>query len=114
MEGNYKIITVSELADMVESKNINESVDFTFDTTLENGEPSGWFGVKIVSLFNEPKGCLAIGYYGGGATIVRCINSENNIKELLEEMLWELSETDDSVEHICVDISSSNCIPIYQ
>ena len=113
MKENYKIITVSELANMVQSKNINESVDFTFDSTLKNGEPSGWFGVKVVNLFGEPKGCLTIGYYGGGATITRCINSEDDIKTLLEEMLWEFSETDAPVKSLCVDLASCNGMPIY-
>lgn len=114
MEEKYKIITVSELADMVERKKFNESIDFSFDNTLEDGEPSGWFGVKVVDLFDEPKGCLAIGYYGGGATITRCINPEDSIKALLEEMLWELSETDDPVKYLCVDLASSNGMPICQ
>ncbi len=114
MEEKYKIITVSELADMVEAKKINESIDFSFDSTLEDGEPSGWFGVKVVDLFDEPKGCLTIGYYGGGATITRCINPEDSIKSLLEEMLWELSETDEPVKNICVDLASCKGMPICQ
>ena len=114
MEEKYKIITVSELANMVETKKFNESIDFSFDNTLEDGEPSGWFGVKVVDLFDEPRGCLAIGYYGGGATITRCINPEDSIKALLEEMLWEILETDDSVKYLCVDLASSNGMPICQ
>ncbi len=114
MEEKYKIITVSELADMVEAKKFNESIDFTFDCTLEDGEPSEWFGVKVVDLFDEPKGCLAIGYYGGVATITRCINPEDSIKSLLEEMLWELSETDEPVKNICIDLASSNGMLISQ
>lgn len=108
MEERYKIITVSELADMLKIKKFNESIDFSFDNTLEDGEPSGWFGIKVINLFDEPEGCLAIGYYGGSDTITRCINPENSIEALLEEMLCELSETDDSVKCICVDLESSN------
>lgn len=78
----------------------------------EDEEPSGWFGVKIVDLFDESNGCLAIGYYGGGATIARCINPEDNLEELLREMLRELSETDEQVEVICVDLTSCNGMPI--
>ena len=109
MEEKYKIVTVSELASMLESNEHGESIDFTFDDVLDEYEPSGWFGVKIVDLFNEPKGCVAMGYYGGGATIARCINpDEETLEELLKEMLWELSETDALVEHVCVDLISDN------
>lgn len=112
MEERYKIIAVSELADMIKAKKFNESIDFTFDGELEDEEPSGWFGVKIVDLFDEPEGCLAIGYYGGGATITRCINPEDNIETLLGEMLWELTDTDEPVEYVCVDLESSNGMQI--
>ena len=109
MEEKYRIITVTELANMLESKEHGESIDFTFDDVLDEYEPSGWFGVKIVDLFNEPEGCIVMGYYGGGATISRCINpEEETVEELLKEMLWELSETDAPVEHVCVDLISDN------
>ena len=49
MEEKYRIITVTELANRLEMKNLGESIDFTFDTTLDS-EPSGWYGVKIVDL----------------------------------------------------------------
>lgn len=115
MEEQYKIVTVSELADMLKKKKFTESIDFSFDNTLEEGrEPSGWFGVKTVKLFDEPKGCIAIGYYGGGATIARCINPEDNMEELLKEMLCELSETNGLVEVVCVDLASCNGMPICQ
>lgn len=108
MEEKYRIITVTELANMLDTKKFGESIDFTFDTTLDN-EPSGWYGVKIVDLFNEPEGCITMGYYGGGATISRCINSgEETIEELLKEMLWELSETDEQVKSICIDLIKNN------
>ena len=108
MEEKYRIITVTELANMLEMKNLGESIDFTFDTTLDS-EPSGWYGVKIVDLFNEPEGCIAMGYYGGGATIARCINpDEETLEELLKEMLWEISDTIDPVERLCIDLTGSN------
>ena len=50
-----------------------------------------------------------MGYYGGGATISRCINpGEETVEELLKEMLWELSETDEPVERVCIDLTESN------
>lgn len=113
MEEKYRIVTISELAEMLEAKQFGESIDFTFDTTLDDA-PTSWFGVKIVDLFDEPKGCVAIGYYGEGATITRCINPEDSLEELLKEMLWELSETDEPVNYVCVDLASENGMPISQ
>ena len=108
MKEKYKIVAVSELADMLNKKKFGESIDFTFNTTLDI-EPSGWYGVKIVDLFNEPEGCIVMGYYGGGATISRCIYpGEETVEELLKEMLLELSETDTPVEYVCVDLISDN------
>lgn len=45
MEDKYKIVTVSELARILSTREFGESIDFTFDTTLDN-PPSGWYGVK--------------------------------------------------------------------
>lgn len=113
MEEQYRVVTISELVNMLEEKKYDKSIDFSFDTTLED-EHSGWFGIKIVNLFDEPKGCVAIGYYGGGATITRCINQEDNMEEVLKEMLWELSETYEPVKVVCVDLASENGMPISQ
>ena len=50
-----------------------------------------------------------MGYYGGGAIVARCIiPGEDTVEELLKEMLWELSETDDPVECVCMDLTESN------
>lgn len=108
MKEKYEIVTISELAKMLEGKKSNESIDFSFDTTLEDGEPSGWFGIKKVNLFDESNGCVAIGYYGGGATIARNIDSDITLEEQLKEMLWELSETNEPTEKVCVDLASCN------
>lgn len=113
MEEKYKIVTISELVSMLLEKEYGKSIDFSFDTTLED-EPSGWFGIKIIDLFDEPRGCVSIGYYGGCITITRCIHIEDNIEELLKEMLYELSESDELVEVVCVDLKSENGMPINQ
>ena len=108
MEDRYKIVTVSELARILSTREFGESIDFTFDTTLDN-PPSGWYGVKIMNLFDEPKGCIVIGYWGGGATVARCIiPGEDTVEELLKEMLWELSETNEPVESVCIDSIKRN------
>ena len=44
--------------------------DFTFDdagSIADGREPSGWYGIKLMRLFDGClPDCLAIGYYGGG------------------------------------------------
>ncbi len=104
----YKIVSVEELANMLADRGFNESVDFTFDNVIEDYEPTGWFGVKLVNLFNEPSGCIAMGYYSGSTTAVRNLNPDITIEELLKEMLWEFSETDAPVERVCVDLEKNN------
>lgn len=108
MSKRYKIVTVSELEKMLKEKKLFESVDFTFDSELEE-EPTGWYGVKLIDLFDESKGLLAMGCYGGGATIVKDIGAEGiSIEGLLREMLNELSETNSPVDVVCVDLLSCN------
>lgn len=104
----YRIVNIKELADILTERGFNETVDFTFDNILEDDEPTGWFGVKIVKLFSEPDGCIAIGYYGGGATLVRDVDSRITMEEQLQGMLWELSGTCDPVECVCVDLQKNN------
>lgn len=60
-------------------------------------------------MFDEPEGVITIGYYGGSITTAKCINScEETVEELLKEMLCELSETDEPVEYVCVDLTQNN------
>lgn len=103
----YKIVTVKELADMLESREFNESVDFTFDDEIV-GEPTGWFGVKRVSLFDEPRGCIAVGYYGGSDTIIRGIDPDIPLEQTLREMLQEVADFNSDVKTVCVDIECNN------
>lgn len=103
----YKIVAVKELVDMLESREFNESVDFTFDNEIV-GEPTGWFGVKRVLLFDEPCGCIAVGYYGGNDTIIRGIDPDIPLEQTLREMLQEVADFNSEVKTVCVDMRRNN------
>lgn len=65
----YVFLTAEELAHkLIYGK--KKSFDFTFDDaeSIASGyEPTGWFGIKLMQLFDgELPNCLAIGYWGGG------------------------------------------------
>jgi hypothetical protein len=66
----YKMMTAAEAIDyLVETK--DKSMDFTFDNLdLDpNVDVSGWYGAKIINIFDEnPYGFFVMGYYGGGST----------------------------------------------
>lgn len=62
-------LTAEELAHKL-TYGKKKSYDFTFDDaeSIASGyEPTGWFGIKLMQLFDVYlPNCLAIGYWGGG------------------------------------------------
>lgn len=116
----YKMLTAKEAIDyLVETK--DKSFDFTFDRLdLDpDVEPGGWFGVKIINIFDEnPYGFFAMGYYGGGSTegydIYGNVGDADNIEEVKEFMvhklqaymnIWcEWTQLGEVCERICVEI----------
>lgn len=104
----YKIASIKELMNMLIERGFDESVDFTFDE--EPDTPSEWYGVKRVNLFDERKGCVAIGYYGGGCTSIREIEDDTTygLESLLKEILSEISPTGEEVKAVCVDLYGKN------
>lgn len=65
----YMFLTAEELAHKL-TYGKKKSYDFTFDDSesIASGyEPTGWFGIKLMQLFDGYlPNCLAIGYWGGG------------------------------------------------
>lgn len=120
----YKMMTAKEAIDyLVETK--DKSFDFTFDDYemfgeyIESGEyeePSGWYGVKIIDIFNEnPYGFFVMGYWGGGSTegydIYGNVGDADNIEEVKEFMARKLQaymniwcDCDAICTRICVEI----------
>lgn len=88
-EKDYRFMTVKEIADML-----------TPDDVTKNFEPSGWYGVKRCSLFDEPLGVLCFGYYGGGSSRIEEIYEKKEIIDILRRFVNEEAET--NVNVLCV------------
>lgn len=67
-----------------------ESIYFTFDEDLES-DPTGWFGIKIIKIFDGE--ALAIGYMGGGGIKTYSLNDDNLTKgyvaSCIKAYLWQ-------------------------
>lgn len=90
----YEFMTVSQLANALCDAPYGTEFDFTFDTKDSlaiRGEPEGWYGIKIIDMFNESVGTLCFGYYGGGCTqrIDLAMISDNE---------WNYDETAKAIE----------------
>lgn len=69
----YVMMTAKEVIDKLYNASWNKrSLNFTFDDldVCPESDPCSWHGVKLISIFDEYDYCLAIGYWGGGSTIV--------------------------------------------
>ncbi len=121
MNKKYKMMTAKEAIDyLVETK--DKAFDFTFDDCEdfeEYNDPSGWYGVKIMDIFNEhPYGYFVMGYWGGGSTegydIYGCVDNADNIEDVKEFMADKLQgfmnqwcdwvRLGETCEKICVEI----------
>lgn len=118
----YKMMTAREVIDtLFEMPDGNQNLDFTFDDidTYPEVEPCGWYGIKLTKLFDEWDKVLAIGYWGGGSTVVydiynRVDNSDNDesVKEFcVDQLQYFMNMWCDSTgacEKICVEITQQN------
>lgn len=113
----YKMMTAAEAINELFKMERPKTLSFTFDNIDEDPEcePSGWYGMKILQIFDEDDGVFAMGYYGGGSTETYDIygmvdNSDNEecIKEYCAKRLHNFMNTwcDTFVpcEKICVEI----------
>lgn len=91
----YKMMTAKEVIDLLWD---TKSVDFTFDNIDEDPDcdPTGWYGVKLINIFDEQYGVIAMGYYGGGFTYVYEIEQLDPEVEKEEELkqvcVWALEK----------------------
>ena len=102
----YNFVTVKQMADWLRACDLGDELGFTNDEKEDievNGEPTGWYGVTIVDLFDNPT--VVFGYYGGGAISCGSINYED---ESFEDMIitffnreFDIKLTEDSL--VCVD-----------
>ena len=62
----YEFMTINQLAHAVCDAANGTEFTFTFDTKeslAQNGEPTGWYGAKIIDIFGEEKGTLNYAFF---------------------------------------------------
>lgn len=87
----YTFMTPKELIDFMFEKKIRE-LDFTLDEDMEaineGEEPSAWYGIKLLDLFNGAgfADAMLLGYYGGGTDRVDLLNGwDENGREIITD-----------------------------
>lgn len=116
---DYKFLTAEELAKAIDIAPVDTEIAFTFDQPEEYDDmeisPSGWYGVKLINIFDESADLLAIGYYGGGSTMVFEVGNimeDNNCNkyEAIVKMIRDYMEIEDYHEEsfLCVEINKTN------
>jgi hypothetical protein len=93
--------TIEDFAEMVlNNYNVDDTEDkcniyFTFDEDLES-EPTGWFGIKIIKIFDGE--ALAIGYMGGGGIKTYSLSDDTFTKgyitSCIRSYLWQECRSD--------------------
>ena len=104
-EKDYMFKNIEEVVEELLSIPFGHSVDFTFDIPEDESdecwEPSGWHGVKIMNLFDEPNGVLCFGIYGGGYVArVEEITEDKEIIEIFKRFCNEVTGREVTV--LCV------------
>lgn len=100
----YKFLTVREVAKRLQRMKEGEILDFTFDNEEMIQEPTGWFGFKKITIFDEPYGNICMGDYGASATRIDSIQ-ENTVEEIAEVIqFWLDHESGYCVEKLCVEV----------
>ena len=114
----YKMMTATEAIDRLFALKANtKRLDFTFDDIDKDPDcdVGGWYGMKLMKIFDEDDGVFAMGYYGGGSTEVYDIygmvdNSDDAeyVKKYcaarLQGFMNTWCDTIEPCEKICVEI----------
>lgn len=108
----YKMMTAKEIIDLLFD---NRELNFTFDDIDIDAtyEPSGWHGIKIITVFDNDM--LVIGYYGGGATTsinTPFFDDTEKIKKLytkaLQKYMDNECEWNGKCKKVCVELTKQN------
>lgn len=103
----WTFLTPEELAKVLKGKKPGKAVDFTFDTEESLiGNPSGWYGIKVDKIFDEPHGVLCLGDYG--STFAKTEGLEDEKPETLAEAVKRFldAEAGYNVTQVCVDVAT--------
>lgn len=104
MNSKYKLLTIREVAERLQKMKEGEVFDFTFDEEKIQ-EPTGWFGFKKISIFDEPYGNISMGDYGASATHIHSLQ-ENTVEEIAEIIqFWLDHESGYCVGKLCIEVS---------
>jgi hypothetical protein len=114
----YKMMTAAEAIDRLFTLKIkNKTLDFTFDDIDKYPEckPEGWYGMKLIKIFDEEDCVFAMGYYGGGSTeaydIYGMVDNSDDIKcvkeyctKRLQDFMNTWCDSFEPCEKVCVEI----------
>ena len=115
----YKLMNAKEVVEEM-FKRQDKFVDFTFDQEIDSNEvwePTGWYGIKLTTIFDEYDGVLAIGYYGGGCTecydIYECVDDIGNLDvvkqfcaDKMQQFMDHNCECDSGCSMVCVEVNA--------
>lgn len=116
MNEKYVFITPEQLGKAINNAPFNTIFDFTLDQSTDDfyneTEPTGWYGAKITTIFDEYQGVFAIGYYGGGCTQIVDIGYEFPNKNaetcIIEGLKDYINNQADHIKKVCVEITDEN------
>lgn len=113
----YKMMTAEEAIQELFKTELTRELSFTFDDLDKDPEcePSGWYGMKLLQIFDEDDYVFAMGYYGGGSTetydiygMIDNADNEKCVKEYctarLQNFMNTWCDTFEHCEKICVEI----------
>lgn len=114
----YKMMTAAEaIEELFKLKTKTKKLDFTFDDLDIDPEcePSGWYGMKLMKIFDEEDCVFAMGYYGGGSTetydIYGMVENSDDIESVkeycaarLQNFMNTWGDSFEPCEKICVEI----------
>lgn len=113
----YKMMTAAEAVEQLFKPEQQNALDFTFDDIDKdpNCDISGWYGMKVLRIFDEEYGVFAMGYYGGSSTeaydIYGMVDNSDDIECVKEYCAARLQsfmntwcDSFEPCEKICVEI----------
>ena len=114
----YKMMTAAEAIDRLFAlKTKTNKLDFTFDDLDidPDCEPSGWYGMRLMKIFDEEDYVFVMGYYGGQSTelydIYGMVDDSNDVECVkqycaarLQNFMNTWGDSFEPCEKICVEI----------
>lgn len=117
----YKMMTAEEAIEKLFSlKTKTRALDFTFDDIDIDPDCniSGWYGMRLIKIFDEEDYVFAMGYYGGGSTetydIYGMVDESSDIESVkkycakrLQGFMNTWGDSFEPCKKICVEIKEN-------